>query len=75
MSDHQSDFLARLAQRVADSDAQVDADLADIKAGRPFKRREAPPKAKAARKPAAKDPAAPKKPRAKRKPKKTEADE
>lgn len=70
MSDTQSDFLSRLAQRVADSDAQAAAAFADIMAGKPFKKRDAPPKPKAEKKSTT-----PKKPRAKRKPKKTETDE
>jgi len=62
MSEPKSDFLAEIAQKVAASDAKADADLADILAGRPFKRTHAP-KAEA---PEA--PAAPKKARARRAP-------
>jgi hypothetical protein len=62
MTNSGTDFLADLAQRVAASDAQADAELADILAGRPFKKRAPKPKADAEA-----APAAPKKPRAKRK--------
>ncbi len=42
MSDQASEFLAEIARKVAASDAKADADLADILAGRPFKRTHAP---------------------------------
>ena len=38
MSDTGSEFLSEIARKVAASDAKADADLADILAGRPFKR-------------------------------------
>ena len=44
MSDIGSEFLAEIARKVAASDAQADADLAAILAGRPYHRRVAKPK-------------------------------
>ena len=64
MANQASEFLSSLAQKVADSDAKANADLADIMAGRPFKKQAAPKAASAA--PA--DAPAAKKPRARRKP-------
>jgi len=66
MTNSGSEFLSELAQRVAASDAQADAELADILAGRPFKKRTPKPKPVSAD--AAAITAAPKKPRARRKP-------
>jgi hypothetical protein len=65
MSEITSDFLSELARKIAISDAKADAELADIMAGRPYKKRAAAPepasdqgatekKAPAARKPRAK---------------------
>ena len=70
MSETGSEFLTEIARKVAASDAKADADLADILAGRPYKRR-TPPAPKAGAVEAA--PAAPKKPRAKRAPAKKPA--
>ena len=57
-----NEFLSEIARKVAASDAKADADLADILAGRPFKKTVAP-KAEGSAENAA---PAPKKPRAKR---------
>jgi hypothetical protein len=64
MSEKTSEFLSDIARKVAESDAQANADLADIMAGRPYKRKKVDPKAEGADK----APAAEKKPRAKRAP-------
>ena len=60
-----NEFLADIAAKVAASDAKADADLADILAGRPLKRR-TPKKPVETGEPVV---AAAKKPRARRKPK------
>ena len=65
MSETGNEFLSEIAKKVAASDAKADADLADILAGRPYKKRIAPPKAEASKN---ESEAAPKKPRAKRAP-------
>ncbi len=65
------EFLAGIAAKVAASDAKADADLADILAGRPLKKRTTAPKAAAA--PAEGDQPVVKKPRARRKPRTTSA--
>lgn len=74
MSETANEFLSEIAKKVAASDAKADADLADILAGRPYKKRIAAPKAEAGT--VAKT-AAPRKPRAKRAPakKKPQTDE
>ena len=64
MSETENEFLSEIARKVAVSDAKADADLADILAGRPYKKRIAAPKPAAAEG----STAAPKKPRAKRAP-------
>ena len=70
MSETGSTFLSDIARRVADSDAKADAGLADILAGRPYKKRTPAPKAAAEGGVPEKKVAAPRKPRAKRAPKK-----
>jgi hypothetical protein len=69
MSDTGNEFLSEIARKVAASDAKADADLADILAGRPFKRTfapeaETPQKPPVARKPRAKRAPARRKPAA-----------
>jgi hypothetical protein len=64
MSETENEFLSEIARKVAVSDAKADADLADILAGRPYKKRIAAPKPETPKDPSA----APKKPRAKRAP-------
>ena len=64
MSETGNVFLSEIARKVAVSDAKADADLADILAGRPYKKRIAAPKPA----PADGSEPAPKKPRAKRAP-------
>ncbi len=64
MSETENEFLSEIARKVAVSDAKADADLADILAGRPYKKRLAAPKPAAAEDSGE----APKKPRAKRAP-------
>ncbi len=39
MTEKPNEFLSEIAKKVAASDAQANADLADILAGRPYKRR------------------------------------
>jgi hypothetical protein len=68
MTDKTSEFLSEIQRKVAASDAQANSDLADIMAGRPYKRRVV--KAEAATGDA---PAPEKKPRAKRAPRKRPA--
>jgi hypothetical protein len=64
MSETGSEFLTEISRKVAAIDAQADAEIADILAGRPFQRRVQKAKAEAG------EAAAPaKKPRAKRQPK------
>ena len=63
MSEKTDEFLSEIQRKVAASDAQANSDLADIMAGRPYKRRVV--KAEAATGDA---PAPAKKPRAKRAP-------
>ncbi|MEP7292264.1 MAG: hypothetical protein ABI835_10790 [Chloroflexota bacterium] len=70
MSETGSNFLSDMARRVADSDAKADAELADILAGRPYKKRPTAPKAAADGSVPEKKAPAPRKPRAKRAPKK-----
>ena len=65
MSETGNEFLSEIAKKVAASDAKADADLADILAGRPYKKRIAAPKPAA---PTDGSEPAPKKPRAKRAP-------
>ena len=65
MSETGNEFLSEIARKVAVSDAKADADLADILAGRPYKKRIAAPKPAA---PTDGSEPAPKKPRAKRAP-------
>lgn len=65
MSETANEFLSEIAKKVAASDAKADADLADILAGRPYKKRIAAPKTAA---PSDGSPAPVKKPRAKRAP-------
>lgn len=65
MSETANEFLSEIAKKVAASDAKADADLADILAGRPYKKRIPAPKAAA---PADGQPAPAKKPRARRAP-------
>ncbi len=67
MSETTSDFLSELAKKIAVSDAKADAELADILAGRPYKKRAAP-KAEAAEGEVEKKAPAVRKPRAKRAP-------
>jgi len=62
MSETGNEFLSEIAKKVAASDAKADADLADILAGRPYKKRIPAPKAEAT----AETSETPKKPRAKR---------
>jgi hypothetical protein len=64
MSETGNEFLSDIARRVAAIDAQADAEIADIMAGRPFHRR-----VKSAKAEAGGEPAPVKKPRAKRQPK------
>jgi hypothetical protein len=66
MTDVANDYISEIQRKVAASDAQANADLADIMAGRPYKRQTPKPKAETADG----TPAAEKKPRAKRAPKK-----
>lgn|GEM_PF-3945365 len=68
MSETTSDFLSELARKIAISDAQVDAELADIMAGRPHKKRAAAPQAASDEAPSEKKAPATRKPRAKRTP-------
>ena len=63
MTDVANDYISEIQRKVAASDAQANADLADIMAGRPYKRHTPAPKAEVEGAPA---PA--KKPRAKRAP-------
>lgn len=65
MTDKANEYISEIQRKVAESDAQANANLADILAGRPFKRH-APPKAENGVTAAP----VPKKPRAKRAPKK-----
>jgi hypothetical protein len=62
MTDKANEYISEIQRKVAESDAQANANLADIMAGRPFKRHAPAPKAEGEAKAA---PAA-KKPRAKR---------
>ena len=39
MTEKANEFLSEIAKKVAASDAQANSDLADIMAGRPYKRR------------------------------------
>lgn len=73
MSETPSDFLSDLARRIAVSDAKADAELADIMAGRPYKKRPAPQAASEEGAPEKKAPVA-RKPRAKRAPAKKAAE-
>ena len=68
MSETTTDFLSDLARRIAISDAKVDAELADIMAGRPYKKRVVEPKADSSTSAAEKKAPAVRKPRAKRTP-------
>jgi hypothetical protein len=72
MSDTANEFLSEIAKKVAASDAKADADLADILAGRPYKKRIAAPKAESA---APKEKPAPRKARPKRAPKRPSDDD
>ena len=65
MSETANEFLSEIAKKVAASDAKADSDLADILAGRPYKKRITAPKAAAT---ADGQPAPAKKPRARRAP-------
>ena len=67
MPNSANEFLAEIAAKVAASDAKADADLADILAGRPLKKRT--PASKPAEASTSKPTA--RKPRARRKPKTT----
>jgi hypothetical protein len=69
MPNSANEFLAEIAAKVAASDAKADADLADILAGRPMKKRTPAPKAAAEA--GTSQPVA-RKPRARRKPKTAE---
>ncbi len=68
MPNSANEFLADIAAKVAASDAKADADLADILAGRPLKKRTPAPKEAEA---GTKQPVA-RKPRTRRKPKTAE---
>lgn len=65
MSETTSEFLSDLAERIKASDAKLNAELADIMAGRPYKKRAAPQENQAAN-PVEKKAPAVRKPRAKR---------
>lgn len=69
MPNSANEFLAEIAAKVAASDAKADADLADILAGRPLKKRTPAPTTDEE---GSTRPAAARKPRARRKPKTTE---
>ena len=68
MSETTSDFLSELARKIAISDAKVDAELADIMAGRPYKKRAVAPAPASDQGAAEKKAPAARKPRAKRTP-------
>ena len=83
MTETSSDFLSSMAARIAASDAKADAELAEIMAGRPYKKRavKADPETDGTEKKAParsastrKAPATPRKPRAKRAPTKQAAE-
>lgn len=65
MPETTSDFLSDLAERIKASDAKLNAELAEIMAGRPYKKRAAPQETQDVN-PAEKKAPAARKPRAKR---------